>query len=146
MAFGPITIYPEFYLRVSRQALDVLNGTMKAALLTNSYVPDLTNHKVWGDVSAAEVAGGGDYDQLLIAGKTIALDGALRTVYTHDNLNFGSDVTISAKYLVRYLDGTTKYLWAYTDMNVGGGNLVVSGAPLVINVPANGVCRVTPNA
>jgi hypothetical protein len=145
MAIGAATIYPEFGLRVLRQQLDYLNGSMKAALLLNTYVPDLENDKVWDDISAHEIEDE-DYTPLTLASKTIALDGSLRPVISHANLDFGSDVDITAKYLVRYSDGATKYLMSYTDLNVGAGNLVVSGGPLVISVPANGVARLTLNA
>lgn len=145
MAIGPVNIYPEFVLRAARQELPYLSGTMKAALLLNTYAPNLAGHLVWGDVSSHEITDG-DYTPITLAGKTIARDGSGRTVYSHNNLDFGSNVTITAKYLVRYFDGDTKYLWSYTDLNVGGGNLSVVGGPLTVAVPANGVLRITPNA
>lgn len=144
MTIGTVTAYREYRLRVERQEFPFLSGTVKAALLLNTYVPDVANHKLWGDVSAHEVAGGGDYAQLTLAGKTIALDGSGRSAVDFDNLDFGAAVTISAKYLVTYLDAATKYLMTYVDLNVGGGNLVVAGGPLVIAVNAAGWYRSTP--
>lgn len=145
MAIGEVTVYNEHTYRTYLQQFDYLGGTMKAALLLNSYVPNLAVHKVWGDVSAHEIEDG-DYADKVLAAKTITQDGSGRTVMSHANLDFGSDVDITAKYLVRYLDGGTKYLWSYVDLNVGGGNLVVTSGPLVISVNAAGVYRIEPNA
>src|SRR3546814_5506398 len=103
MAVGTVTPYREFPLRVARQEFAFLSGTMKAALLLNTYVPDVAAHKVWGDISSHEVADA-DYAQLTLATKGVALDASGRAVFDFDNLDFGAAVTITAKYLVTYLE------------------------------------------
>ena len=145
MTIGAFTPYDVYQLRAQRQEFDFLGGTIRAALLTNAYVPDVAAHATWGDVSAHEVTDP-DYVKQTLGGKTIALDGSGRPVMDADDIDFGDPVTITAKYLVTYLDAASAYLMGHVDLNVGAGSLVVAAGPLVIAINAAGLYRIDPRA
>lgn len=72
-------IYNESFFRWLRGEIDLLNDTLKVALLDNTYVPDRDNDSVFGDVSGSEIAAGLGYTAggETLAGKSV----------TKDNLN-----------------------------------------------------------
>lgn len=135
MAAGAMIPYTEFLFRLARQEFDFLSGTIKAALLDSSYGPNADDHKVFGDVSGDEIADG-DYAQVTLSSKTIQIKNGL-IVFDFENIDFGSSVTISAKYCIIYLDGATDYLMGYIDLDTSSSSNVSS---------TNSNFQVNPNA
>lgn len=86
-----------------RGDIDYLNDAHEAALLTNSYTPDLQAHDFFDDVSAAECADG-DYAQQDLASKTITQDASKNIVYDCADIDFGNDVSITAAYCQLFND------------------------------------------
>lgn len=60
MSAGNFTLYNNAKLQLFNGGLNMASDTLTAALLTASYTPSGT-HSTWADVSADEVASGGDY-------------------------------------------------------------------------------------
>lgn len=76
---------------------DIGTVTLTAMLVTNTQTPALT-HSTHADVSANEVAGGGDYDEVDLSGVTINKAAGPPPTVTISNISFGTSVTISARY------------------------------------------------
>lgn len=149
MAIGNLLAFQEHTLRTALQQFNYLAGTMTAALMKSSYVPDQAANKEWSDISAHEVdsASFADYSQQVLAGKTLAKAVGGETAYNFDPIDFGANVTITAKWLVLFLDtgGVGSYLWGYADLNDGGGDLVVTSGPLIITPDSGGAYLLDPN-
>ncbi len=58
MAEGDITVYNNFKEILMEGSIDLLNDTIKVALLA-SYTPDIDTHENWDDVSSTEESGTG---------------------------------------------------------------------------------------
>jgi hypothetical protein len=114
------------------------------ALATSGYTPALT-HSTWADVSANEVAGGGDYSPKVLANPTDNHSGGVTTLDA-DDVSFGASVTITAKYAVCVLGDTTlagtDELVFYVDLNSGGGSVSSSSGPFDVNWNASGIATV----
>lgn len=95
--------YGEGIKAVAENDVEWLTGTMKVALLANTYTPAQGTHSVWADVSTHEVSGSG-YTE---GGATLGTK-----ALTYDDANFrvtldAADVTwdpstITARYAVIY--------------------------------------------
>lgn len=100
---------------------DIGTVTLTAALITHTQTPSRT-HSTFADVSANEVAGGGDYDEVDITGLTINKAAGPPATVTISNISFGTSVTISARYCYIFtsagatLTGTDRMIGFY-DLN-----------------------------
>jgi len=94
-----------------------------AVLVTNSATPDRSTESSYSDISANECSDG-DYDQVNIANKAVAVSGT-NVRFDCDKINFGSSVTISARYLY-VLSGdyaspqASDEIVGHVDLNDGG--------------------------
>lgn len=110
-------------------------------LLDNSYTPS-TGHSLWSEVMASECADS-DYVQRAASGRQVTL--ISDTVYLKsDDVNFGSSVTIAARYLV-LVEGAAGGLASgsnlifYQDLNPqGSGNVATNSEAFIIKTPTNG--------
>jgi hypothetical protein len=81
---------------------------VRCALLDESFSLDQT-HEFWSDISSTEITGKVDYDleghygqQDLINKQVIYDDVAGTITFDADNISFGSEVTIAARYMAIY--------------------------------------------
>lgn len=98
-------VYNGFKKHIMDGSLDLVNDTIKCALMANTYTPDIDADEFWSDVSADEASGtnytaGGN----ALTTKTTTIDDTNdRGLYDADNPVF-SNVTITARYAVIYKD------------------------------------------
>jgi hypothetical protein len=92
---------------------------MSVALLKSTYVPDLSNHLRYSDVSPQEVAAGGGYTVggKALTGKSTSYDGVAHEMnLLAADLSWGPGATFQTRYGVIYEQGTTdQYLWGFLD-------------------------------
>lgn len=89
--------------------LNLLDGTVQwdedtitAVILSSDYSKDLSSHSTYGDVSGDEIDDD-DYSPVEVTNKDISLSDG-NVTYTSDDIDFGSDVSISGQYIV-FLQG-----------------------------------------
>lgn len=146
MAAGAFDAYENGLLKIAEQSVNFSSDTIKAALLTSGYTPNIVAHDFFDDVSASECADG-DYAQITLASKTLGIvSGKLR--FDCANLDFGNSVTITAKYLVIYKDtGTpaTSPLLFIVDLNTAGGSASSVSSDFDLAIAATGIYEITVN-
>jgi len=98
--------YYEAGLHRNQGVINLYSDTIKLALVTSSYTPDLDNDTVWADVSANEVANGDGYATggATLANKTLARS-TWKTTFDADDVVW-SALTKTFRYGVLYIDGT----------------------------------------
>ena len=112
-------------------------------LCTSSYTPAAT-HTTTTDLAGTITSG----DGAPIAATGLAIDNtttAGTTYYDSADANFGSAVTITAKYLIAeqpvsantFSATTSKLLW-YINLDTGGGSIASVASDFVIIAPTNG--------
>lgn len=112
--------------------------TFRAVLLSAAYTPS-TAHALFSDVSASEITDAG-YVRATLANKT-SVRTADKILWDCDNISFGTNVTLSAKYcaIVHQAGGSLvsgDLLVGVIDLNVGAGLVASSSnASFVINTP-----------
>jgi len=115
-----------------------------AVLLTDGYTPDLGSHSTYSDLTN-EVSDA-DYDPAAVANRSVALRaGDLPVDYRSDDVDFGSDVSIAAAYMV-FVQGDPSNLGAsdriisiHTLNDDGGAQMVSStNSEFRVNEPTNG--------
>lgn len=104
---------------LSPAALNLLSATVKVALLSSAYTPDIDANQFWSDVSANEVVGAGyTAGGQALANKTVSQDNANdRGKFDADDTNWPGS-TITARYAVLYQDTGvpgTSHLLGYID-------------------------------
>lgn len=100
MAIGTFTLYnngKELLLTDNAGQINWATDNISAALLSAAYTPSAT-HSTWADVKANHVTGT-NYAPVALTNKTSARSGAT-ILWDCDDINFGSAVTVTAKYLV----------------------------------------------
>lgn len=146
MAAGPFKFYLLGLKNCLNGNIDFLTDTIKAALLTSSHTLDLTADDAWDDVSTDECADG-DYAQVTLSSKAISTSGGVVTIDAAD-VDYGSAVTITAKYLVFYKDSgvaSTSYLIGAIDLDEATTNDVSStAAPFKIRFSSYGFVNLLP--
>lgn len=126
MAEGDITVYNNFKELLMEGGIDLVNDTIKVALLS-SYTPDVDTHDMWDDVSANEESGTGyTAGGATLASKTVTQDD------TDDEGVFdAADVTWSG------LDvGTPAYAIIYKDTGTPSTSPLI--AMVELGVASNG--------
>jgi hypothetical protein len=132
MAAGNFTLYGAGIEGIAKGTIDLDSGTFKAKLLTSSYTPNTSTHVDVGDLTN-EVAGGGDYEEQTLTTVSVTRSGTT-VKFTSDPIDFGATVTITAKYLVIYIDdGADDALLGYVDLNDGGGSASSSDGPFEVS-------------
>ncbi|BBK30589.1 hypothetical protein EDC65_1972 [Stella humosa] len=132
MAAGTFTLYGAAIERIAKGEIDLDGHSFKALLATASHTPDAATHDDLADVSN-EVAGGGDYARATLGSVAVTRSGTT-VKFTSSPVNFGSDVTITAKWLVIFDDShASDALLGYVDLNTGGGSAASSDGPFVVS-------------
>lgn len=144
MAAGAFVPYREGMLRIANSEMDIDANSLKAALLVDSYTPDVGAHNIFSDVSASQTVDA-DYTAGGVAVTTVTVtEDTGEIMFDCDDISFGTTVTISARYLVIYDDTpvTNKWLIVYCDLNDGGsGNVSSTSSNFRLNIPATGFMR-----
>jgi len=116
-----VTFYNSFKAKIMDGSIDLDTDTIKMALVTSSYTPNIDSHDFWDDVSANEVGASGTYSAggATLANKTITQDNTDNEgVFDFDNISFTS-ATITARYAVFYKStgtASTSALICYDDL------------------------------
>ena len=151
MAEGPWQLYDNGLLAVCQQltGCDFVNDAVKCGLLDTTHTVDLTNDVNWADVSGDECTDP-DYTTggiAVPATKSITIVSGLVRYDTTGDIDFGSSVTIAARYAVLYFDDhANDRLFAIADLNTGGGNLSSTSSDFRIEIHANGIVQGDPVA
>lgn len=154
MAIGTVTKYNGFEKQIAadanRQWDDATAGNIMFCLCSNAYTPSAA-HSTTSDLSGIITAG----DGAPINATSLAIDNtttAGSTYFDSGDANFGSSVTITAKYLVAVMpvtagtfSSTTSKLLFYVDLDTTSGSSSVSsiGSDFVIYAPTNGWIKTT---
>jgi len=147
MAVGTVTLYSANKDDLNINAL--VAGTVKLALVTSSYTPDVTTsgNTIWANVSANEIANGNGYTTGGISLSSMvatAVSGGYKFSSASPVWNASGGDIPAWRYGVFYYNGT---LWGLTNPLIGyflgdtaPANVpaTTSGNPLTITVPANG--------
>lgn len=109
-------IYNSALVKLGNGSIDWDTDTIKLALVTGSYTPDIDSHDFWDDVSANEVSASGSYSA---GGVT------LTCTVTQDNINNraiydASDVSITS------FTGTFRYGVVYKSTGIAGTSPVIA--------------------
>ena len=150
MAVGTVTKYNQFEsvlgATANRQWDDSTTGSLMFCLADETYTPSAT-HTTTNDVSTALITTG---DGVAIAVANPSIDAATTpgtTYYDSDDANWGSSVTITAKYLIcvqptsaNTFSGTTDKLLWYVDLNTASSGSTVSStsSDFIVQAPTNG--------
>lgn len=117
-------IYNSFKKKIMDGSIDLDTDTIKCALVTSSYTPDIDAHDFWDDVSSNEVSASGTYSAggATLANKAVTADNTDNEgVFDADDVSFTS-ATITAKYAVIYKStgtASTSALICCLELNAG---------------------------
>lgn len=135
-------IYNSYKLNTLDAAIDLANDTIKVALLTSSYTPDIDTHAFFDDLTN-EVSGTGyTTGGMALAGKTTTQDNTDNEgVFDANDLTWSTS-TITARYAVIYKDtGTpsTSPLICYIDF---GENFASASGNFTLSWNSEGIINV----
>lgn len=114
---GTINVYASMANKALTKQIDLVNDTIKVALVTNAYVPNTDTHDEWNDVSSFESNGTGyTAGGIVLSSKTLTYDSA-QNRWTFDAADVAwTNASASFRYAVLYDDtATNKPLIAYVD-------------------------------
>jgi hypothetical protein len=139
MSAGNYTFYNNFRDALAKADVDLNTNSFKALLLTSSYTPNVATQSVLADITSNEVAGGGDYARITLANVQVTQAGAVVT-FDSDDLSWGTNVTITAKYVAIYDDtSASDTLVVYADLDSGGGSVSSTSSTFQITNNASGI-------
>jgi|JI10StandDraft_1071094.scaffolds.fasta_scaffold123376_2 hypothetical protein len=131
MAAGSFTLYGAAIEGIARGLIDLDGHSFKGLLATSSYTPNAATHDELADITN-ELAGG-DYARVTLTGVAVTRSGTT-VKFTSDPVDFGADVTLTAKYLVLYDDThAADALLGYVDLNTGGGSASSTDGPFEVS-------------
>ena len=138
MSAGNFTFYNAFKLSLAKAEVDLDTNTFKAVLLTSSYTPNVASQSILSDISG-NIISDSDYVAQTLGSVTVTESGGTVTFDSAD-INFGSSVTITAKYLALYDDisGNDK-LVVYVDLDTGGGSVSSTSSTFQVTINASGI-------
>jgi hypothetical protein len=98
--------YDNFFINLAAKTIDLTTDTLKGALVTGSYTPNLATDEFWSTPQADEVANGNGYTTggMTLTSVTFSLVSGVATL-NFANLSWTS-ATFSASFLVIYDDQT----------------------------------------
>jgi len=141
--------YYESGLNRNRGVINLKDDTIKLALVTSSYTPDLDTDTIWGDVSTNEVASGDGYTTggETLANLSLTRSGAL-TTFDADDVTWTS-LTKTFRYGVLYIAGTktdpeggsdiVNPLYAYILFDDTPADITVSGTDYTVQWSSSGI-------
>jgi hypothetical protein len=125
--------------------LDWANDTIKVALVTSSYTPDIDAHDFWDDIVANEATGTGyTAGGYTLLNKTEAVVGASDLAkFDADDVSWTISSALSARYAVIYKstgNNATSPVIAYVDF---GSTFSLSSGTLAVTWNASGIITIT---
>lgn len=146
MAANAWVIYDKAKEKILKgEAIKLGTNNLRCELLTTNYTPLTTSHETKANV-ADHITSSADYpaDGVLSSGVTVTRSNGVIT-YDSNDFNFGSSVTISAKYAVIYDDTTTsEQLICYCALSSAAGGAVEStNGTFEIQLNASGIFTLT---
>lgn len=138
MSAGNFTFYNAFKLSLAKAEVDLDTNTFKAVLLTSSYTPNVASQSILSDISG-NIISDSDYVAQTLGSVTVTESGGTVTFDSAD-INFGSSVTITAKYLALYDDTSANdKLVVYVDLDTGGGSVSSTSSTFQVTINASGI-------
>lgn len=140
-----ITFYNSFKKKIMDGSIDLDTDTIKAALVTSSYTPDIDSHDFWDDVVANEVGASGTYSAggATLANKAVTQDNTDNEgVFDADDFSFTS-ATITARYVIYYKStgvNSTSALICYDDLS---SNKTSTAGTWSYTIPAEGIINLS---
>ena len=125
MALSPMTVQDSGLQAVMTALIDLDTSPLYAVLLVGAHVPTQIK-ALYSDISANEIVDAG-YVRQALSGAAITASGKQR-YFTSNPINFGANVTLTAKYLY-ILKGTSTApaigdpILGWVDLNEVGGNI-----------------------
>lgn len=148
--------YYEAGLHRNQGVINLFSDTIKLALLTSSYTPDLDNDEVWADISTHEVAAGDGYTAggAALANKTLTRS-TWKTTFDADDVTW-AELTKTFRYGVLYIDDTktdpqggpdiVKPLLAYILFDDTPADVEVSGVDYTVQWSTLGISNFGPSS
>ena len=138
MSAGNYTFYNNFRDALAKADVDLNTNTFKALLLTSAYTPNVATQSVLADITTNEVTDS-DYARITLANVTVTQSGAVITIDS-DDLSYGTNVTITAKYVAIYDDtSASDTLVVFADLDTGGGSVSSTSSTFQITNNASGI-------
>ncbi len=140
-----ITFYNSFKKKIMDGSIDLDTDTIKMALVSSAYTPDIDAHDFWDDVVANEVGASGTYSAggATLANKAVTQDNTDNEgVFDADDVSFTS-ATITARYAIFYKStgvNSTSALICYDDFTT---DKISTAGTWSYTVPAEGIINVT---
>jgi len=131
----PNSVYNSYKKNVFNGGIDLENDTIRMALMTSAYSPDVDAEQYYSDVTAFEVSTGGGYvtSGTVMTGKVVSADNTNdKAVFDADDVVYAAS-TISARGALIFKDtgdSTTSPLICWSDFGSNkssvGGNFTIS--------------------
>jgi len=138
MSAGNFTFYNAFKLNLAKAEVDLDTNTFKAVLLSSSYTPNVASQSILSDISG-NIITDSDYVAQTLGSVTVTESGGTVTFDSAD-INFGSSVTITAKYLALYDDTSANdKLVVYVDLDTSGGSVSSTSSTFQVTINASGI-------
>ena len=142
MSAGNYTFYNEFKESLAKADIDLNADTFIAILLTSAFTPNVATQVNLADITASEVSDA-DYSRVTLTNVSVTESGGTVT-FDADDCNFGSAVTITAKYLAIFDDTVTNDpLIVYVDLDTGGGSVSSTSSTFQVTQNASGLFTLT---
>lgn len=134
-------VYNNFKEEVMEGTFDLVNDTVKIALLDNTHTPDADTHTAWADVSGDEVSGTGyDAGGETLANKAVTQDDTDdEGVFDADDVTWSSS-SITARYAVVYDTTAANKLICLIDF---GSDQTSSSGDFTVSFDSEGIVNLT---
>ena len=140
MAAGSFTFYNSGKLKIADNAIDLDGDTFIALMTTSSYTPNAATQSNLTDITN-EVTDS-DYARQTLTSVTVTESGGT-VKFDAADISFGSNVTITSKYLVLFSSTASNALLAYVDLDTGGGSVSSSNSTFQVTINANGIATIS---
>lgn len=148
---GSVTLFGAFGEHLARGTVDLDTDTIRAALVTSSYSPNVSTHDEWADASANEIANGNGYTTggAALAGVSVSRSLGVTTFDANDTAWTATPGAIGPfRYLVLYAavtrNGVTNPLIGYVLLDSAPADLTISASnTLTVQWNASGILTVT---
>jgi len=139
MAAGAFTFYDSSKLQIANSTFDLDTDTLIAVLATSGYTPALTQSNLTDITNEVSDA---DYSRQTITGQSITATGSTINIDIGD-ISFGSNVTITGKYLILFDSTVSNELVSYVDLDTGGGSVSSSNSTFSVTIASAGMATLT---
>lgn len=133
-------IYDNYKKIVQTAGVNLTTDTIKVALLTSSYTPNLATDTYWGDINANESSGTGYTARgQNLTSPTVTVDGSGRGVFGAANTSWASSTIANARYAAIYKDTGTNSTSALIAVIDFGSAQSTNGDTFTIQWNASGI-------